>query len=187
MEARTPWILQDGLRWRHLLPPLRELGTVTSPAPASSWALEAGRLSACFCLSAPSNTHRSPSRLCLLLITKPTKTAPSTALCRHTWLPPTGNESLSHVQGQAFLMAGGVNRLNKVRVSSEVKEYRIRSVVPELTSPWLSDTALSPAGIDADTISNSVFLTRSIDFSGKMENGHRANSLLYISTKTEIL
>lgn len=109
MGMRASCALQDGLHWTHLLPPFQgpSILSVTSHDTSSSWASETGCLPTCFCLSAPSNTNRSPSQLCLLLITKPTKQAPSAAMCTHTWLPLTGNESLSHVQGQAFLTAGG--------------------------------------------------------------------------------
>lgn len=85
----------------------RSQHSVTSHDTSSSGAPEPGCLPTCFCLRAPSNADRSPSQLCLLLITKPTKQAPRATLCVHTWPPLTGNESLSRVQGQAFLKAGG--------------------------------------------------------------------------------
>lgn len=172
--VRTSWVLQDGLQWSHLLPLLLALSTlcVTPHDTMSSWALEPGCLPTCFCLSTPSKTNMSPCRLCLLLITKPTTRAPSTALCRHTWLPPTGNASFSHVQGQVFLTAGGQSTEQS---QGELRGQRILNnecgALPQSALPPLHCPRAQPILMQAQS-PNGLLLTRRIDFSGKVESGH---------------
>lgn len=116
--------------------------SVTSHDTSSSWAPEPGCLPACFCFRAPSNANRSPAQLCLLLITKPTKQAPHAAMCAHTWLPLTGNESLSRVQGQALLTAGGQSteqsqgELGGQRILNRECDALPRNRGPPARCPW---------------------------------------------------